>query len=60
MGYYVLMQNFGRVVSSGQPCTKTLKISSEDVGHVRGTEISILEFFDVLGIDYMVCEIIEL
>jgi len=43
MGYSVLIQKFGRVVSSGQPCTKTPKISSEDVGHVRGMEISILE-----------------
>jgi len=38
-----LMQKFGGVVSSGQPCMKTPKISSEDMGHVRGTEISILE-----------------
>jgi len=43
MGYSVLMQNFRRVVSSSQPCIKTPKISSEDVGRVRGTEISILE-----------------
>jgi len=35
MGYSILMQKFGRVVSSGQQCTKTPKISSEDVGHVR-------------------------
>ena len=43
MGYSILMKKFGIVVSCGQPCTKTPKISSEDVGHVRGTEISILE-----------------
>jgi S-DNA-T family DNA segregation ATPase FtsK/SpoIIIE len=35
MGYFVLMQKFGKVVSFGQPCMKTPKILSEDVGHVR-------------------------
>jgi len=43
MGYSILMQKFGRVVSSGQPCMKSPKILSKDVGHVRGTEISLLE-----------------
>jgi len=43
MEFSVLMQKFGRVVSSGQPCMKTPKILSEDVGHVKGTEISLLE-----------------
>jgi hypothetical protein len=42
-GYSILMQKFGKVVSSSQPCMKTLKILSEDVGHVRGTKISLLE-----------------
>ena len=62
MGYSALIQKFGRVVFSGQPCMKTPKISSEDVGHVRGMEILILEMlchspiifrelFDVWGID---------
>jgi hypothetical protein len=43
MGYSVLIQRFGRVDSFGQPCMKTLEISSEGVEHVRGMGISIQE-----------------
>jgi hypothetical protein len=39
MGYFALMQRFGRVDSIGQPCMKTQKISSGDVEHVRSTGI---------------------
>jgi len=43
MWYAVLIQIFDRVVSSGRPCMKTPKILSEDMGHVRGTKIALLE-----------------
>jgi hypothetical protein len=43
MGYSVLMRRFGRVNSFGQPCMKTLEISSGGVEHVRGMGISIQE-----------------
>jgi hypothetical protein len=41
IGYSVLMRRFGRVDSFGQPCMKTLEISSGGVEHIRGTGISI-------------------
>jgi hypothetical protein len=43
MGYSVLMRRFGRVYSFGQPCMKTLEISSGAVERVRGMGISIQE-----------------
>jgi hypothetical protein len=39
LGYFALIQRFGRVDSIGQPCTKTQKISSRDVEHVRSMKI---------------------
>jgi hypothetical protein len=36
MGHSTLMQKFGNVDFSSQPCMKTQKISSRDVEHVKG------------------------
>jgi len=74
MEFSILMQKFGRVVSSSQACMKTPKILAEDVGHVRGTKITLLEMLchsptifrwsSLMfgGTDYMgpFCEIMEL
>ena len=36
MGHSALILRFGKVDSSGQPCMKTRRTSSEDVERVRG------------------------
>lgn len=43
MMHFAHMQRYGRVDSSGQPCTKILKNSFEYVGNARSMEISPLK-----------------
>jgi hypothetical protein len=41
MGHSILMQKSRKVDFSSQLCMKTRRISSEGVGHIRGTRTSI-------------------